>query len=595
MFRCISNLSSILLLTTSLAGETPASFQNRHPLIHPQAEFLGLRSDGQIHAWIYFRDKGVARDQMVRTLSRAENGLSDRVKWRRWKTMDARIVTFRDIPVFEPYTSQVTATGATIRHRSKWLNAISVSATKAQLKQISTLPFVARIDPVLMHRQKIPEILQLQEQRIPSRTKELDAGAGDTLDYGASKAQIEQINVHLAHEAGYEGQGIIVLMLDTGYFKDHESIRTDSILAERDFINQDDNTQNETAHEDSIRQHNHGTLTLSALGGHSPGNLIGPAHRARFLLAKTEIVDREIQQEEDNYVAALEWGEAQGADVASSSLGYLDWYSYCDMDGNTAVTTRAVDIAVSLGMVCVTAAGNQGSESPPQEPCDTLTHYIIAPADADSVIAVGAVNSSGTLASFSSRGPTYDGRIKPEVCARGVLTACASPSGVDSYTYANGTSLSTPLVAGGAAVVLSAHPDWTPMQVREALMNTASRADSADNEYGYGIINVWEAIKYTPSSVEPGSPIPSEFFIAQNYPNPFNVSTTISYDLPRRSDVTLTVFNLLGQKVETVVSQEKHAGRHKITWEGGRFMSGVYLLQMRAGDYVETRKMILLK
>ena len=168
------------------------------------------------------------------------------------------------------------------------------------------------------------------------------------------------------------------------------------------------------------------------------------------------MVEQEIQQEEDNYVAGLEWGEQNGADVVSTSLGYLDWYTYDDMDGNTAVTTNAIDIAVGLGMVCVTAAGNEGSDN---------WYYIIAPADADSVLAVGAVDANGDLAYFSSHGPTSDGRIKPEICARGVSTWACSSYDMTGYNNYNGTSLSTPLVAGAAALLIQSPPELSLIHI----------------------------------------------------------------------------------------------------------------------------------
>lgn len=595
MSQSLANLFFGGILISFLIGDSPAPVQLQRPVVHPSILNSGIRDNGRIHAWIYFTDKGLSQEEEAEVLSRIESQLSERVRWRRSKALRDKIVSFRDIPVFQPYISQVIAMGAILRNKSKWLNAISISVTREQLESISTFPFVKKIDPVLVHRRPV-EFQGEDDYLNPSPSLQRDgAGDEDSLDYGLSEAQIQQINCQIAHEAGYAGEGVIVLMLDTGYFKNHESIQKTSILAEWDFINQDGITQNETAHEDTVGQHNHGTYTLSALGGYAPGNLIGPAYKAKFLLAKTEIIDREIQQEEDNYVAALEWGEDRGADVSSSSLGYLDWYSYCDMDGNTAVTTRAFDIAVSLGMVCVTAAGNEGNQSPPADPCDTLTHYIIAPADADSVIAVGAVNSAGKIASFSSHGPTYDGRIKPEVCARGVATACASPLGEDSYTFKNGTSLSTPLVAGAAAVVLSAHPDWTPMMVREALLKTASQAEMPDNDYGWGIIDVWAAINFDSFTGGPNPYAFSEFHLTQNYPNPFNVSTTIQYELPAGSHVILKVINLLGQEVETLVHNELTAGRHTIEWDGSGFRSGIYFIHMNAGAFVETRKMILLR
>ena len=218
------------------------------------------------------------------------------------------------------------------------------------------------------------------------------------------------------------------------------------------------------------------------VGGFEEDSLIGSAYGASFALAKTEMIDSEVVAEEDNWVAGIEWADSLGADVVTSSLGYNEWYTYEDMDGNTALCTIAADLAVSKGMVVVNAAGNERPYA---------WHYIIAPADGDSVIAVGAVDLQGKLTSFSSAGPTYDGRIKPDVLACGYRTFCASSSG--GYTRMDGTSLSTPLVAGVCALLLEAHPDWSPIQVREALWNTASRADNPDNLMGYGIVNAAKA------------------------------------------------------------------------------------------------------
>jgi len=591
MSKSLLTLFLICNIFTSLNG-TDRSIQS---VVHPFIESLGKRDSGFIHAWIYFKDKGMKQEDKADALFQAERRLSERVRWRRLKTSRGEIVSEKDIPVFESYISSVVGTGTRLRHRSKWLNAISIIATREQLENISKFNFVSKIDPVLVHKrpvEKYEENKQMNQKTILNHFNGDDDK--DSSFYGVSKEQIEQINCHLAHEAGYRGQDVLVLVLDTGYFKDHESIQKERIVAEWDFINNDGNTQNEEG--DTLFQHHHGTYTLSAMGGFKRWKLIGPAYQAKFLLAKTEMLEKEIQQEEDNFVAALEWGESHGADVASSSLTYLDWYSYCDMDGNTAITTRAVDIAVSLGIVCVTGAGNWGNKPKPDDPCfDPLTYYISAPADADSVIAVGAVHGTGQIAHFSSKGPTYDGRIKPEVCARGVSTACASASASDAYAFLNGTSLSTPLVSGAAAVVLSAHPNWSPMEVREALMKTASQADFPDNTYGYGIINVWDAIHYPPLSEKYGPPLPSELFLAQNYPNPFNNITTIHYVLPKASDVSLTVFNLMGEKVDMILQKRMETGQHFIHWNGSRFTSGIYLISLKAGDITQTRKMILLK
>ena len=594
MIKSIGYASILFLLTPPFLDSIGSTPNVPSSIIHSQVKSLGLRENGRIHAWVYLSDKGTDQEELTKALVIARDQLTPRARRRRAKVLGNATVSFRDLPLSQPYLSKIVGSGALLRRKSKWLNAVSVSVTPNQLDTISQLPFVIRIDPVLLHRRPLTlDDGQIHFER-QSEVSKYGVTGGDTL-YGPSGDQIRQINCHLAHEAGYAGQGVIVLMLDTGFYTDHESIQKESIIAEWDFINNDSTTQNETAGEDSVRQHHHGTITLSVLGGYAPGKLIGPAFRAKFLLAKTEIVDKEIQLEEDNYVAALEWGEALGADVASSSLIYTDWYSYCDMDGNTAVTTRAVDIAVSLGVVCVTSAGNEGNLKLPDNPCDTLTYYVGAPADADSVMSVGAVNRDGQIAGFSSHGPTYDGRTKPEVCALGVGTVGASSLGADKYTHASGTSLSAPLVAGSAAIILSAHPDWTPMMVREGLMVTASRADSANNSYGWGIIDVWAALHYTGIAVEDEKSIPTEFILFQNYPNPFNASTLIEYETPFPTHVSLKIFNLLGQEVITLVDERQDRGLHRVHWDGSQFSSGLYLFQMRAGDFLRGRKMVLLK
>jgi serine protease AprX len=309
------------------------------------------------------------------------------------------------------------------------------------------------------------------------------------LNYGGSYAQLQQLNVPAVHDLGYSGLGVLVCMMDTGYRKNHQAFQLayaeGRVLAEWDFINNDGNTQNETG--DPSSQHNHGTYTWSTLGGAADGDLYGPAYGASFILAKTEDVSMEEPIEEDNWVAGMEWADSIGADLISSSLCYIDWYTYSDLDGNTAVITIAADLAAERGIVVCNAMGNDGPSS----------GSLLAPADADSIIACGAVSSSGNIASFSSRGPSYDGRTKPEVCARGVSTTCADPYDTTDYTTVSGTSLSTPLIGGCAALILSAHPNWTPMQVREAMMTTASRAGSPDNTYGWGIPDILAAIEYS--------------------------------------------------------------------------------------------------
>lgn len=522
--------------------------------------------------WIYFTDKDNSGQNIT---------LDDKAIQRRLK-VDIKD-TWYDRPVAQSYIAVMEELGAVIHNKSRWLNAVSITSDINIINEISLLPFVKKTVPVAVYKKNKREFSQLQSSRKLSVI--------DSLDYGYAQEQIEQINCHTAHQAGYTGQGVRVLILDTGFNTERSVFDSLTIIDEWDFINNDGNTENEA--NDYSSQHNHGTMVFSTLAGYDPGNLIGPAFGAEFLLAKTEDVTNESQVEEDNYVAALEWGEQLGADIMSSSLGYLDWYSYCDMDGNTGVTTIAVDIATSLGMLCITSAGNWGTSSPPPNPCDTLYYYISAPADADSVISVGAVNSNGEIASFSSHGPTYDGRIKPEVCARGVSTWGVNANS-DSYRTGSGTSLSAPLVSGAAAVILSAHSDWTPMQVREAMMMTADRVDNPDNNYGYGVIDVMAAIDYQTSSINHNN-IPDEFLILNVYPNPFNPTTTIRFSVEARHASLLQVFDITGRLVETIENDKLLPGEHAYTWDASGLSSGIYFVQLKTPFGSITQKITYLK
>jgi len=549
--------------------------------IHPATFELGLRDNGHVHAWVFFSHKPRALARS--TAAHRASGKALERRRLRGNVPEERAYDL-DRVVSPGFLQQVQNTGAGIRQVSRWLNAVSVSATRKQLDSLAQMSFVSRIEPVRrMVRPPLPAVTPFDS--LPTMLK----SPAHLLDYGPSYNQLDLMNVPAVHDLGYSGQGITVLMLDTGFYKDHESIHPERILAEYDFLNNDGETQNESQEDDRYGQHNHGTNTYTALGGYSPGHLIGPAYQCSYLLAKTESIAFENITEEDNYMAGLEWGEALGADIVSSSLGYLDWYTYEDLDGLTAVTTRAVLWATRLGMLVVTAAGNERTNA-------TWGGYIIAPADADSIITVGAVDAKGELAGFSSHGPTSDARTKPEVVAQGVGVACASPGGPASYAHVNGTSFSTPLVAGSAALLLEARPTWRPEDVRNALMATASRADSPDNDYGWGIPDVLAAMYFYNGEAAPRY----VFEIEKIYPNPFRAGNSpqivIKWALATRSAVRLDIYNLLGQHIIHLYGRpSKPAGSGMVSWTGvdaeGRYVpSGVYFVRMIAGQDMTVKR-----
>jgi subtilisin family serine protease len=283
---------------------------------------------------------------------------------------------------------------------------------------------------------------------------------------------------------------VVVAVFDAGFSDlNHEVFSSLHIVAARDFVNGDD----DVADGADRGEGSHGTMTLSVLGGMQEGHLVGPAFAADFILAKTEDTDSETPVEEDHWAAAAEWAEALGADVISSSLGYLRYdspfpsYDFRSMDGQTAISTRAAGMAAERGVVVVNSAGNSGFNA---------THNTLgAPADGVHVLAIGAVDAEGRRTSFSSVGPTADGRIKPDLAAQGQSVVVAMPGTVSRYGTANGTSFSCPLVAGVVALLLQVNPGATPEDIAGVLRSTSGQAGRPDNQLGWGIVNAEVAVK----------------------------------------------------------------------------------------------------
>lgn len=447
--------------------------------------------------WVFFRDKGP--DPSARL---GEVALSPRALARRALRGDTRRATADDVPLLPAYVSAVAARVARVRHEVAWVNAMSVEATAEQVAAVEALPFVARVDLVRGYGRRPEEDLRGRaetttdtpddhcKRTCPTSSPAPTPSAAPTLDYGASAGQLGQIGVPAVHRMGLHGEGVIVASFDTGFDTlFHEAFSSMDIADRHDFVNGDGDVGDGRDRGDG----SHGTETLSVLGGFASGRLIGPAFNATFLLAKTEDTTSETPVEEDNWAAAAEWAEARGADVISSSLGYLTFdpgipsYTFADMNGRTAISTRAADLAASRGVVVVNSAGNQG--------LNAQHNTLGAPADGRLVLTVGAVTAAGTRASFSSVGPTADGRTKPDVVAQGVSVTAAAPDTPRAYTTVSGTSFSCPLTAGVVALVLQARPSATVTQVEDALRSTASQASRPDNLLGWGIVNAEAAVQ----------------------------------------------------------------------------------------------------
>jgi len=507
------------------ARYAPPAARSAH-VITPAAA-ARLEQSERAALWVYFTDKGeTGAREFAGAVRQAGARVTDRARSRRARETRGRFVPdYYDVPVSPRYLDAVRSTGALVRHASRWLNAVSVEADGAAARRIATLPFVRSIEPVAyskrvapvgpvfpMKLEPAPSIPERgQSSGIPTGPKPGQAPALDPpAGYGSSITQLSGINAKAAQDSGYTAAGVLVAMLDTGFNKAHNATVQLKRVAEYDFVFHDGETANQG--NDVAAAWDHGTGTWSVLGGYYPNNLIGPAYNASFLLAKTEDVRTETPIEEDNWMAAVEWADSIGADVISSSLAYFafdnaaDNHTYSQLDGRTTTVTKAAALAARRGIVVANAMANSGP----------LNGSLQAPADADSILSTGAVDASDVIAGFSSRGPTADGRGKPEVVAQGVNTTWAVASSTTLVATASGTSLATPLIGGAAAQVREAHPEWTVQEIRYALKVTADKAGTPDSTtYGWGRPNVVAAIYSSPL----GGPV---------YPKPFNLTFPVN-------------------------------------------------------------------
>lgn len=444
--------------------------------------------------WVYFHDKG---PRLEERMGEVKASLPLRALKRRGRHRDFyRLVDFYDVPVYENYVAKIQALGFRLRHRSRWLNALSAEVRGADLRTIAGLPFVQKIDPVRSFVVRDPLNPPHGHPETSGESQEVHL-----FDYGPSLNQVSQINVPALHDLGLSGRGILICMLDTGFNpQSHQALAHLDILGTWDFVNNDPNVFDEAG---QMGNGNHGTQTLGTIAGFFPGELVGPAYGASFLLGKTENTTWERHIEEDHWVAGAEWADRWGADIISSSLGYRDRFTHgesdydaADMDGQTTAVSKGANIAASRGILLINSAGNEGRST-------SMPNTIIAPADSVDVLAVGAVDASGRRVTFSSFGPTADGRIKPDIMAQGQEVYTVSTESSTGYQRVAGTSFSCPLAAGAAALILQANPTWTNQDIITALKQTAQRSSSPDNLNGWGLLDARNAAFYPLKRIYP--------------------------------------------------------------------------------------------
>ncbi|MEP7027451.1 MAG: S8 family serine peptidase, partial [Candidatus Eisenbacteria bacterium] len=511
--------------------------------------------------------------------------LTPRALERRLVRGELEDVVASDLPVHEPYVRALVARGAKLRGSSRWLNAASVTLSARQAVELARLPFVTSVELVPLGRvSRDPEPFAADavgalapDAATPAQAQ---AAPGDTAFYGATFKQLNLMQVPALHAAGINGAGVLVCILDGGFRTTHQIYAGLSVIARYDFVNNDPIVDDQVP-PDAAGDASHGTSTLACIAGFKAGTYVGGAYGCAVALGKTEYGATETPVEMDNWQRGAEWADSLGADVISSSLGYYGFdspypsYIYADMDGKTTVVTRAASEAVRRGITVLNAVGNEAA---------TPWHFLIAPSDADTVIAVGAVDSFNVVTSFSSRGPSADGRIKPDVTAMGSRVYLPSFSNPSAYGRASGTSFSTPLTAGVAALVLQAHPTWGPFEVREALRETALNHLAPNNDIGWGLVQGFAATQWTPSTTAVLQGGPGAAVTLAAGPNPFRAGTAQVVRFRAHGRVALDAADERGRRAarlfEGVADGPSAVSWSGVSEEGRALPAGMYWLRL---------------
>ncbi len=526
--------------------------------------------------WIVFKDK----NNSPYSINKPSNFLSEKAISRR-EHQHIKINS-SDLPINPTYIDAVKTAGITVLTVSKWLNAIAATTTdSSKVEDIKSLPFVKEIKTIIVAN-KVDHKFDLEQSSVIGTTKnETVKATSNLLNYGASLNQAQQINVNCLHNLGYQGQGMTIAVLDAGFknvnlLPAFDSLRMNGqLLGTRDFV-----SGGTSVYED----HPHGMNTLSCMVGNLSGQLVGTAPKADYWLLRTEDAASESWQEEINWLSGAEFADSVGADIISASLGYstgmtnpAENHLFSQMDGNTTIVTKAADWAAKKGIFVVTAAGNEGG--PPW-------YKIVAPGDADSVLTVGAVDSLGMIANFSSRGLTYDGRIKPNTVAQGMSAVVASEWG--GVSRQNGTSLATPITAGAVACLWQANPTKTNMEILYAIQQSANRYSTPDSVVGYGIPDFC-ATNALLTGIN-NYPLSEDHWNV--YPNPFNAECTISFFSSKKQLIEIEVLDVSGRKI---IDQIKNVAEMNTTFNVQgieKIPKGLYIVAIKIREKTCFKKII---
>jgi len=515
---------------------------------------------------IYFKDK----ENSLYSLDNPSEFLTEKALKRRQKQNIS--IQFRDLPVNLDYIQQVQATGAKVLYPTRWFNGVLIETDEVTFSEVQKLECVqqtATLSKALKIQTEFEEFHLSPNSSPSTNNRRLESE-----DYGASLTQIQLLGINKMHEQNFRGEGMTIAVMDNGFLDVDINPMFEhlTVLGTYDFVSQNNSV---------YKSGSHGTQVLSVMGAYKPSELIGGAYNASFYLFVTEDNDSESRAEEAFWLIAAERADSLGVDIISTSLGYNQFYNFeldyntSDTDGNTSLITKAADIAVSTGMVVVTSAGNEG-----QSTWGTITF----PADGDSVLAVGSVNSAGDYYIGSSRGYSADGRVKPDVVAMGVSTVTSNSGGFPRRK--TGTSFAAPSVTALVAGVWQSQPDLTAVEVIERIRRSGSQFYNPDDKMGYGIPNFERTQTTTALETE------SYKQKIKIYPNPVENILSVLFNQSNFNEAVLVkIYTNLGKLVyqNTILLQNQF---FQIPLSKTQFPSGMYLLVLESDSSVQTIQFI---
>lgn len=534
------------------------------------SNFVGF---SQEDAWVYFKDKPDFQTYLDNPLTMLSQRALDR------RTAQGLALDTKDVPIYQTYIDEIIASPRiTVKAKSKWLNCLHVRGSVADINALKFLSSVLKVD---FADKTLNSSTNKTAAKLKFKPVNKTMETAVTFNYGASSNQIQMLNGHLLHQLDYTGFGKIIAVLDSGFpgvdtALPFQRLRDNNqILGGYDYVNKSSNYYS---------GNNHGTYVLSSMGGYVDGQLVGTAPDAKYYLFITEdaisaVPYNENPVEESNWVEAAEEADRVGVDIISTSLGYFGYdnsnysHTYSDMTGNLAFASQGANIAFDKGIIVVASAGNEGQQTEP---------HVGIPAEAKNVIAVGAVQANETYALFSSIGPSYDDRVKPDVMAQGQTVVLSDPAG--NTVTADGTSFSCPITSGMVACLWQALPGKNAQQIKQLILqssdNFAEPAVKLRPQFGYGIPDFNLALA---NGLSVSDFLKTDFVV---YPNP--TYDSISFTLPNDSDIkTITIYTILGQKV-----LQKNISTPSPTISLKSLNSGIYFYKIESNGFSKSGKII---